>query len=317
MRPSVVVFAAFVVIATSLLSLPAYAQAARTFVAATGNDAGACTRAQPCRTLQAAHNKTKAGGEINVLGPADYAPVKIGKAISVVSDGPTPAIVLVPAGGTGIAIDAGADDVVTLRGLIVDGATTGSFGIVFNTGRSLTIDRLTVRNVTLDGVLLQPKASSTFALSNSTFMRNSVGVHITPRGTDMAVSAIFSRVDLLANVVRGLAINGTASTGRIEIAVTDSLASNNGGAGFAIEGSDGHSATNLTLIRSVSAANQLGVQQEGKPAPLSAPATISVGQSALAGNAIGWLGGRTSSFGDNYIAGNGPSSAPLGNVQKQ
>ena len=36
-----------------------WVEAVHRYKVATGNDSGACTRAQPCRTLQAAHNKTK------------------------------------------------------------------------------------------------------------------------------------------------------------------------------------------------------------------------------------------------------------------
>src|SRR5215813_11008718 len=78
---------------------PAQAQMARTFVsAATGNDANDCSLPTPCRTFQAAHDKTFDQGEITVLDPGGYGAVTISKSISIVNDGVGEAGMLVSGG---------------------------------------------------------------------------------------------------------------------------------------------------------------------------------------------------------------------------
>src|ERR1700730_3178085 len=65
---------------------PVQAGPNRTFVSGTGTDGGACPLAAPCRTLSFAFAQTAAGGEIDVLDPANYGPVFITNAISIVND---------------------------------------------------------------------------------------------------------------------------------------------------------------------------------------------------------------------------------------
>src|SRR6266446_7086203 len=95
----------------------------RTYVSGLGSDSNACTAAQPCRTLKAALALTTAGGEIYVLDSADYGPVTINKAVTITADGAVAGVLATS--GVGISISAGANDVVTLRGLNVDGGKTG------------------------------------------------------------------------------------------------------------------------------------------------------------------------------------------------
>ena len=165
------------VFAASLFSLglsssPASALNTRSFISASGADTNPCTRTAPCRTLQKAHDSTSAGGEINMLDPAGYGPVTITKSISIVNDGVGSAGVLVPSGGTGITISAGATDVINLRGVIIEGAGAGDTGIRFNTGKSLTIENCVVRGVTGNGIRFFPTGSSALAVSNSLIASN-------------------------------------------------------------------------------------------------------------------------------------------------
>ena len=51
----------------------AQAQANRTFVSGSGNDANPCTRAMPCRSFNIAILRTAIGGEIDVIDTGDYA----------------------------------------------------------------------------------------------------------------------------------------------------------------------------------------------------------------------------------------------------
>src|SRR3569833_3224253 len=62
---------------------PAYAQATRTWVSGTGDDANPCSRTAPCKTFAGAISKTAAGGEINCIDTGGYGAVTITKSITI------------------------------------------------------------------------------------------------------------------------------------------------------------------------------------------------------------------------------------------
>src|SRR3989449_1514048 len=105
----------------------AQAQATRTFVSGVGNDANPCSRTAPCKTFAGAISKTAAGGEINCLDPGGFGAVTITKSLTISCDY-TEGGVLV-SGTNGIVINAAATDVVTLKGLDIEGLGTGLSGI--------------------------------------------------------------------------------------------------------------------------------------------------------------------------------------------
>src|ERR1700758_2208948 len=133
------------VLATSLGSmlcaLPAQAQ--RVFVAAQGPDGNPCPFAAPGRTFQHAHDTVAAGGEIDVLDPAGYGAVTINKAISIQGHGFAG---ITPTNTDAVTISAGANDRVSLRGLLIDGGSSILSGITFNSGASLVVEDTLVRN---------------------------------------------------------------------------------------------------------------------------------------------------------------------------
>src|SRR5215813_10330061 len=162
------------VLAFAFLAAPAQAQLARTFVsAASGNDANDCNRLTPCRTFQAAHDKTLSIGEITVLDPGGYGAVTITKSISIINDGVGEAGVLVSGGANGITIAASALDAISLRGLTIKGiGFGGGNGIVFNSGKSLTVEHCAIRNLTGfgstgQGIVFQSNTSGNLAVSNT------------------------------------------------------------------------------------------------------------------------------------------------------
>src|SRR5262245_41410310 len=76
----------------------------RTYVSGLGNDGWPCTETVPCRTFQAAIKLTLAGGEIFVLDSANYGPVTIDKALTIVSEGSVAGVLATT--GAGINVNA-------------------------------------------------------------------------------------------------------------------------------------------------------------------------------------------------------------------
>ena len=123
----------------------------RTWVSGKGADSGTCAREVPCNTFAFALTQTAAGGEIDVLDPADYGPVTITKSISIVNDGPGIAAIGISSGNA-ITINAGVNDSVHLRGLTIAGIGGGINGILFNTGGNLAVENCVVRGFERAGI---------------------------------------------------------------------------------------------------------------------------------------------------------------------
>src|SRR5580698_2714075 len=97
-----------------LCTVPAHAQATRTWVSGVGDDANPCSRTAPCMTFAGAITKTAAGGEIDALDPGGFGGLTITKSITIDGGGGQVASVMV-SGNTGILVSAGATDIVTIR----------------------------------------------------------------------------------------------------------------------------------------------------------------------------------------------------------
>src|SRR5262249_20871448 len=149
-------------LALGLHAAPAQAQLSRTFVsAAIGNDANNCDRPTPCRTFQAAHDKTNPDGEVTVLDPGGFGALTITKSIAIINDGVGEAGMLV-SGTVGVTVNAGAASYVKLRGITVQGiGGIGGTGIQFNSGFAFTLENCFVRNNFSDGIDFVPNGNGT------------------------------------------------------------------------------------------------------------------------------------------------------------
>ena len=151
----------------------ASAQATRTWVSGVGDDANPCSRTAPCKTFAGAISKTAAGGEISVLDPGGFGAVNITKSITISGIGEN-ASILVGSATNGVSINAGTNDVVTLRGLQINGLGVGLSGIRFNTGAALIVDE--VRIFGFDTAIETYAGATT--VNRSVFSNNrSFGVH--------------------------------------------------------------------------------------------------------------------------------------------
>src|SRR5215813_8355920 len=74
-------------VVTLVSTVPAQAQATRTWVSGVGDDANPCSRTAPCKTFAGAISKTAPAGEINVLDPGGFGAVTITKSISIIAEG--------------------------------------------------------------------------------------------------------------------------------------------------------------------------------------------------------------------------------------
>ena len=138
-----------------LTTTPSFAASQRTFVASTGSDASpTCSLTAPCRSFNAAIAQTSGGGEVVILDTAGYGPMVINKSIKII--GPSGVYggisVLGGASGitTGIVINAGDTDEITLRGLDVSGVPGSAplplIGIDVQNAAAVHIEKSSVGN---------------------------------------------------------------------------------------------------------------------------------------------------------------------------
>src|SRR6516164_6196895 len=108
-------------LAFGLFSMPAQAQRARVFVASYGSDSNPCTFLSPCRNFQQAVNVVDAGGEVTAIDSAGFGPIAINKSVAITSPAGIEGGVVPASNSDGIVITAGSSDIVTLRGLTIEG----------------------------------------------------------------------------------------------------------------------------------------------------------------------------------------------------
>src|SRR5205807_9233365 len=101
--------------------------------------------------------------------------------ISIVNDGGGEASILAYTGQpVGITVNAPAGAFVNLRGLTIEGFNGSDRGILFNSGRSLTITHCVIRFLNA-GIVFRPTASSALSVSDTVVADNGfAGIFLLP-----------------------------------------------------------------------------------------------------------------------------------------
>jgi hypothetical protein len=205
-----------------LVAVPAaQAQATRTWVSGVGDDANPCSRTAPCKTFAGAISKTAAGGEISVLDPGGFGVVTITKAITINGDGTLAGIL--SAGTTGIIVNAGVNDKITIRNISINGAGTGLNGIRFLAGKQLTVENCWISGFTTRGIDVTATGSVTLFVRNTNISGGATGVFATSSGgvalaqlDNVHLTGLTNGLEVSANAranISGSIISGNASNG--------------------------------------------------------------------------------------------------------
>src|SRR5260370_11892630 len=217
------------------------AQASRTWVSGVGDDATPCSRTAPCKTFAGAISKTAVGGEIDALDPGGFGALTITKAITLDGGGGQVASVLV-AGTNGIVVQAGVNDVVTIRNLRLDGllgsGNAGLNGIRWTSGKALHIEHCTIFGFSNNGIdIAKGDGGSAFVIDTVTANNGFCGLQ--SLNTTNTVSTTVERSDF-NNIVCGVKSSDFSSMN-----IKDSEASGNQ-YGFIAQSSAGISELNLS-----------------------------------------------------------------------
>jgi hypothetical protein len=307
--------AGLVVAAAGFVAAPAAAQATRTWVSGVGDDVNPCSRTAPCKTFAGAISKTAAGGEINCLDPGGYGAVTITKSLTIDCEGTFGSAMA--SGTTGFIIN-GADIVVTLRHLSVNGGGSPSMagvnGIRFLQGAVLNVERLRLSNFSAggpngNGILIAPAAGTVIVnISGSSLIGNgtgTTGAGIAVAPTAAAVVKLNIRGTELTGNPTGIKIDTTGSTGAgASVVIADSLI---GGGENGLVVSAGAAPADVTLSGSTVAHNRgAGILASG------VGASVWIADSVVTDNKLGLssaAGASVNSYGDNRLHRNGANGA--------
>lgn len=225
----------------------ASAQQSRTFVSGHGTDTGTCTVAAPCRSLAYALTQTGAGGEISVQDAAGYGPVVIGQALSIVNDGAGDAAVS-PTSGSAIVVNAGATDIVNLRGLTLVGNGVGTDAIVWHSGASLNIQNCVVRGFTQYGLLYEPAGNSNLTILDTVIAENGIhGIELQPPPSGSQANFYFNGLRIIYNRYDGIIlVSDSGQPGIVQGVIHNSTIAENQTYGLVIGSSAGSG--NIDLV---------------------------------------------------------------------
>jgi hypothetical protein len=252
-----------------LLVLPANAQATRTWVSGVGDDINTCARTEPCKTFAGAISKTAAGGEINCLDSGGFGAVTIVKSITIdcedVSNGGVLASFT-----DGIKITTGT---VTLRGLDINGAGTGLFGVNVLGAATVTVQKSRIYGFTNAGIRFA--FGGTLVVANTTINNGNVGVVLD--GAGGAARMTFRDVVISGNSGNGVSVQSSGAA--VNALIDRTTIASNGGTGLAVSGAS----------------------------------TVLLGGSTITGNGTGLSnsGSNLYSFKNNQIGGNGVDGTPI------
>jgi len=187
----------------------ANAQATRTWVSSLGDDANNCGRTSPCKTFRGALLKTAPKGEIDCLDSGGFGFLTITQAITI-DCGYTGGILA--SATTGIVIDAGVSDTVTIRNLTIIGSggagTDGINGISFLNGQRLQVENVTISYFTTAGIFVAA-AGSKINMDNVTITNCASGLLLNPTGR----ASTFADVSGLKlwNNTNGVSVSGATT----------------------------------------------------------------------------------------------------------
>jgi hypothetical protein len=200
-------YVGLIALSVSLAGSAALAQVARVFVSVNGNDGNICSNvATPCRTFGGGITQVDPGGEVIVLDTGSYGGTTVGKAVTI---NVPPGVVAFAA--QPFTINAGASDVVTLRGITLKALTPGSgTGISYTQAAALHLENCVI-NGWSTGILLNALANHLIITDSIVKGCTSVGLEVLSGG-----SASISRTRFEGNSGIGMYVfaNGSSASAR-------------------------------------------------------------------------------------------------------
>jgi hypothetical protein len=288
-------------IAFTLGSTAAQAQAARTWVSGVGDDVNPCSRTAPCKTFAGAISKTAAGGEISVLDPGGFGSVTIGKNLTLNGDGTLAGIL--NAGVPAITVS-GAGIKVNIRNVSIQGggsATPGTVGVRIVNAAEVNIENCTIEGQSGLGVDFNPSAVCGLTIKRTT-IRGCAGGAVEAKSAPAGSAVNISKSSL------NDCLFGFRAGDNVKAVLDDCVAAGNNNNGI-ITNNSGGAATKMTVSRcTINDTGGFGVLSSG------ATSSVFISNNVIFNNTTGvgtLAGGVMNSLGNNNIRNNTTEGAPI------
>ena len=282
----------------------AQAQASRTWVSGVGDDANPCSRTAPCKTWAGAISKTAACGEIDALDPGGFGAVTITKSITL--DGTGTMASILASLTTGIIINALNTDVITIRGISINGFCNGLRGMNILQAKTVNVEDCVIFRFAGNGI------QSTDADGLKLNVRNTVIRDNTGDGINVLAAPAGRAIVSLQSVSLNGNANGIHARSGSTVSAFDSTFAGNTGAGVFADNVTGGSFAVIRINRSQITGNATGVQA-GSGGGVAA-SVVEISQNIIAfntGNGVSvQAGGTVETFTNNDIQGNGTNGCP-------
>ena len=244
---------------TLTVSLSSQAQS-RTWVSGVGDDLNPCSRTAPCKTFAGAISKTAKDGEIDALDPGGFGAVNITKSITI--DGtPTGSAGILNSGITGVTVNiTDVNDVrkaVTLRGISIQGAGSGTRGVRIIAGSKVFIENCFISGQNGspgDGIRDERTTGGLLEVDNPTITNNTGnGINVAPSSGSTAINVHVANSRLQGNGNTGLVLgNGVKAT------IYNSVVTGHSGTGGGFFLSASAGTTELSVDQCVVSNNNVG-----------------------------------------------------------
>ena len=282
----------------------AQAQASRTWVSGVGDDVNPCSRTAPCKTWAGAISKTAACGEIDALDPGGFGAVTITKSITL--DGTGTMASILASLVTGITINALSTDVITIRGISINGFCNGLRGINILQAKTVNVEDCVIFRFAGPGILSSDNNGLKLNIRN-TVIRDNTG-----DGLDLTAAAATPARVSLQNVSLNGNNNGVNAKSGVTVSAFDSTFAGNTAAGIFANNTVGGSFAVIRVQRSQITGNATGVQA-GSGAGVGA-SVVEISQNIISfntGNGVSvQASGIVETFQNNDIQGNGTNGCP-------
>jgi hypothetical protein len=282
----------------------------RTFVSHNGVDSGACgDENAPCLTFIQALANTLPGRVISCLdsGLFGVIPITITQSVTIDCRGQVGAIEIL--GSLNAITINGANIVVTLRGLSINGNGGSGAGVNIQAAAAVTIEDCLIENFTGGaGIIATNSASLQLNIADTLITNNSSGgglpnqtggIILLPGGSGTTGFA-FDRVRVENNPTLGIDVNGQSTTGAVTGVIRDSVIS--GSAHSGIVAVSANSPVTVSLDHTHVANNVTGIVSSTNSVVILNNSTVQENNTGLSAGG----GGAIFSYGNNAINGNQP-----------
>ena len=281
--------------------------ASHKWVSSSGDDSNPCSRSAPCKTFAEAFTKTPVGGEISVLDSGGFGEVSITKQVTINGEG---AMLSVAPGVNGFVVNAGANDVVTIKNLSLFGTGGAVSGIRYIAGNQLTVEGVSISGFDGDGIDVELGKGGQSAQGGKITLVNSAIGNCGKSSFKMSSANGFATATL-ENARLSSSLNGVEiGSGNTFTLINRSSITSHTSSGILAAAVP----ATINVENSMIAFNAIGVYA-------NAPATtIRLSGNGVYNNGEGikfTAGATVASDGTNRIEGNGSAQTPNGTIKRQ